>query len=261
MNTIPRLIGVIHLAALPGSPRYTGSLAAIVDSAAADAVALERAGFEAVIVENYGDVPFLPMRVEPATIACMTACALAVRSAAPRLRLGINVLRNDALAGLGIAAAAGAELVRVNVHSGARVTDQGIVQGEAHASLRSRRALGLEGTKLLCDIAVKHSAPIGDRALDEEARDVAERGMADAVLLTGTGTGRPVREGDLVGVIQAVSVPVLVASGSTPENMHLVRRAHGVIVGSWLRKSGRAGEPIDADRAKIYADAFLGVKA
>jgi len=257
MPSIPRLIGVIHLAPLPASPRFGGSLGAVVDGAAADAAALEKAGFEAAIVENYGDVPFVPGAVSPATVASMTACALAVRQAAPGLRLGINVLRNDAAAALGIAAACRAEMVRINVHAGARVTDQGIVQGEAHRTLRLRRELGLDAVKLLCDVAVKHSAPLGDRPLDEESRDVAERGLADAVLLTGSATGRPVRAADLLAVVQSVSVPVLVASGATLEDIQLLRAGHGVIVGSWLRKSGRAGEPVDPERAKAFAEAFL----
>jgi len=158
---------------------------------------------------------------------------------------------------LGIAAACRAEMVRVNVHSGARVTDQGIIQGEAHHTLRLRRELGLDAVRLLCDVAVKHSAPLGDRPLDEEARDVAARGLGDAVLLTGTATGRPVRPADLLAVVHAVSVPVLVASGATLEGMDQLSACHGVIVGSWLRKSGRAGEPVDPERAKTFADAFL----
>ena len=257
MNTIPKLTGVIHLPALPASPRFGGSMARIVDGAAADARALGDAGFEAVIVENYGDVPFVPGAASPTTVACMTACALAVRQAAPGLALGINVLRNDAAAALGIAAACGAEMIRINVHAGARVTDQGIVQGEAHRTLRLRRELGLSAVKLLCDVAVKHSAALGDRPLDEEARDLAERGLADAVLLTGTATGRPVRSADLLAVVQSVTVPVLVASGATPDDLPLLRTGHGVIVGSWLRKSGHAGDPIDPERAKAFADAFL----
>jgi membrane complex biogenesis BtpA family protein len=258
MDSIPRLIGVIHLAALPSSPRFGGSLARVVDRAAADAVALEQAAFPAVIVENFGDAPFLPGAVDPATVACMTTCVLAVKRAAPKLCLGINVLRNDAAAALAVALACGAEMVRVNVHSGARVTDQGIVQGQAHHTLRLRRELALESVRLLCDVAVKHSAPLGDRPLDEEARDVAERGLADAVLLTGSATGRPVRPGDLLAVVQSVQVPVLVASGATLRDMKLLHTCHGVIVGSALRKSGRAGEPIDPGCAKAFADAFLG---
>ena len=107
-STLPALYGVIHLRALPGSPNYAGDLSAIASACARDANALADAGFEAVIVENYGDVPFTPGKVSPVTVAAMTRCCLAARVAAPTLALGINVLRNDAEAALAVAVAVGA---------------------------------------------------------------------------------------------------------------------------------------------------------
>jgi membrane complex biogenesis BtpA family protein len=255
-SPVPRLVGVLHLPALPGSPRFAGDLAAISGAAGVEAAALEAAGFDGVIVENFGDAPFFPGRVDAVTVAAMTACALAVRAAAPGLALGINVLRNDAESALAIAACSGAALVRVNVHSGARVTDQGVVEGRAHATLRLRRALDAGHVRLLCDVDVKHSAPLAARPIEEEAEEVAARGLADAVLVTGTGTGRGVATADLERVVRAVHVPVLVASGATAETLPSLRAAHGVIVGTALRRSGRAGDPVDAEMARRFADAF-----
>src|SRR5262249_13825235 len=148
----PQLIGVVHLPPLPGSPRFGGDLARVVDSAARDARALADAGFDAIVIENFVDAPFSPTSVGPVTVAAMTACAVAARAAAPRLRLGINVLRNDAESAVGIAVGAGGDFVRINVHVGARVTDQGIVEGRADRTLRLRRALGCEHVLLLCDV-------------------------------------------------------------------------------------------------------------
>src|SRR5580693_9193026 len=145
---IPSLFGVIHLRPLPESPRYAGDLAAIVASAERDARALAAAGFDGIVVENFGDVPFVPGSVAPVTVAAMTACALAVRAAAPGLPLCVNVLRNDAEAALAVAVAASADMIRVNVHTGARVTDQGLVEGRAHLTLRLRRALGAGHVRL-----------------------------------------------------------------------------------------------------------------
>jgi hypothetical protein len=256
MATIPSLIGVIHLAPLPGSPRYRGSLAEVEESAAADARALASAGFDAVMVENFGDAPFVPGEVEPVTIAAMTACAIGVRAAAPSLALGVNVLRNDAAAALAIAVAAGASMIRINVHTGARVTDQGLVEGKAHLTTRKRRELGAEHIALLCDVDVKHSAALAPRPIGEEAHDLADRGFADAVLVTGSGTGRGASTSDLDAVSDAVHVPVLVASGVTIASLPSLRRAHGVIVGTCLRTSGRAGDPIDRGLAHRFADAY-----
>ncbi|MCC6527427.1 MAG: BtpA/SgcQ family protein [Polyangiaceae bacterium] len=253
-TALPRLVGVVHLAPLPGSPRAGASLAAVVDAAAADARALAEAGFDAVLVENYGDAPFYPGTVPAVTVSAMTACALAVRQAAPRLALGLNVLRNDAEAALALALAAGGAFVRINVHSGARVTDQGLVEGRAHETLRARRALGLEHVALFCDVDVKHSA--GFRPLLDEARELAERSLADALLVTGKATGSAVAPSELEEVARAVDRPVYVASGATPENLGRYATAHGIIVGSCLRRSGHAGDPVDFDAARRFAEAF-----
>jgi hypothetical protein len=255
-SRVPSLVGVVHLEPLPGSPRYGGDVERVVAAAARDGALLQAAGFDAAIVENFGDAPFEPGRVEPVCVATMTRCALAVTRAAPKLRLGINVLRNDAEAALAIAVACDADMIRINIHSGARITDQGVIEGQAHRTLRQRRALGAERLLLLCDVAVKHSAPLGERSIRDEAVEVVERGLADAVLVTGRATAHAPDDDEVRAVADAVKAPVLVASGITPDNLPLLERAHGVIVGSWLMKDGRAGGPVDADRATRFADAF-----
>jgi len=255
-SVLPALIGVVHVRPLPGSPRYEGDFGAIIGDAARDAGLLAEAGFDGIIVENYGDAPYMPHRVGPITVAAMTACALAVRAAVGERALGINVLRNDADAALAIALAAGAEMIRVNVHTGVRVTDQGLIEGRSHETLRHRRAFDAAHVRLLCDVDVKHSAPLGARPLADEAKDVAERGLADAILVTGRGTGARVALRDLDEVLGAVDVPVLVASGATIDTLAELRRAYGIVVGSALRRSGRAGDPVDHDLARRFAETF-----
>src|SRR6266550_6568210 len=128
------LIGVVHLHPLPGSPRWGGRLDKIIRYARADALAYERGGAHAVFIENFGDVPFTRTNVGPETIAAMTAAGCAVRDAI-KLPIGFNVLRNDARAALALCAACGGSCIRVNVHTGAMLTDQGIIEGNAHDTL------------------------------------------------------------------------------------------------------------------------------
>lgn len=259
-SQLPSLIGVIHLAPLPGSARYSGNLRAALDSAARDAEALAEAGFDGIVVENYGDAPFARGPVGPETIAAMTSAVRRVRGIAPMVPVGVNVLRNDARAAIAIAVACEATMVRVNVHVGARVTDQGLIEGDAHGTLRYRRSLDAEGVRLLCDVAVKHSAALAPRPIEEEARELVERGLADAVLVTGSGTGAAVDGGELATVTAALkgehAAPVYVASGATVDDLERYRHIHGAIVGSALRASGRAGDPIDRTLAKDFALAW-----
>lgn len=253
------LVGVIHLPALPGSPRGSLSATDCAKSAASCARALAAAGYDAIIVENFGDAPFFAGKVPPVTVAAMTACALAVRDAAPAIPLGINVLRNDAEAALSIAVCAGARFVRINVHTGARVTDQGVIQGDAAATLRLRRALGADSIAIWADVDVKHSAPLGPpRPIAQEVEDTTKRAMAEAVLVTGEGTGKGVDLEKLAAVKRAAGAsPVYVASGATLDTLAaLGAHASGVVVGSALRVGGIPGGPVDETLAKTFADAF-----
>jgi uncharacterized protein len=253
---VPALVGVVHLPPLPGSPRAAEPTDVIGRAAARDARLLADAGFTAVIVENFGDAPFLP-RVSPLTVSAMTLCSMRIRDACPDLPLGINVLRNDADAALAIAVVVGGSFVRVNVHVGARVTDQGVIEGEAGATMRTRRALGASHVEVWADVDVKHSAPLGARPIADEAADAAHRGLAAAILVTGEGTGRAANVESLRAVRSAVNVPVYVASGATRESLaSLATVCDGVIVGSALRRDGRAGGPFDEARARDFASAF-----
>ncbi|MBM4360502.1 MAG: BtpA/SgcQ family protein [Deltaproteobacteria bacterium] len=258
---LPRLIGVIHLPPLPGSARGGGDFAAVLEAATRDAKALASAGFDGLMVENYGDAPFTRGAVGPETVAAMTAVAARVRAVAPKLPLGVNVLRNDARAALAVAMASGASMVRINVHVGARVTDQGLIEGDAHATLRYRRSLGAERIRLLCDVAVKHSAALAPRPIGEEAQELVVRGLADAVLVTGSGTGAAVDGGELDEVASALSraehgAPIFLASGVTLSNLASYRSAYGAIVGTALRRSGHAGDPVDPALARAFASAW-----
>lgn len=253
-----KLVGVIHLPPLPGSPRASLTARECALSAESCARALDAAGFDAIVVENFGDAPFFATKVPAVTVAAMTACALAVRDAAPRRALGINVLRNDAEAALAVAVAAGASFVRINVHTGARVTDQGVIQGDAATTMRLRRALGSDHVKIWGDVDVKHSSPLGPpRAIEQEVEDLVKRGMADVVLVTGEGTGKGASVEKVSAVKRAARVPVLVASGATLDTLPaLAPVCDGVVVGTALRKGGVPGGPIDAPLAKEFADAF-----
>src|SRR5215471_2606150 len=179
-RTSKLLIGVIHLRPLPGSPEWDGGLDAVINSAIRDAQAYARGGAGALFIENFGDVPFTKSRVGPETIAAMAVAGCEV-SRAVKLPIGFNVLRNDACAALALCAACGGSFIRVNVHTGAMLTDQGIIEGNAFSTLRYRRQICPEA-QIFADVHVKHATPLGDWSLEEAARDTLERGLANALI-------------------------------------------------------------------------------
>ena len=246
-----RVIGVVHLGPLPGSPGY-GSLADVVESAVRDARAYAAGGAHAVIVENYGDAPFFKDRLPPETVAGLTRCAGAVRDAV-ELPVGINALRNDAHAALAVAAAVDAAFVRVNVHAGVIATDQGLIEGRAAETLRLRRALGAD-TRIVADVHVKHGRPLFSSDIAQAARDLVHRGGADAVVVSGAATGTPTAMEDLQRVRGALPAAVLMAgSGVTEANVaEALRYADAVIVGTAVKENGVTTAPVDPARLERF---------
>lgn len=222
----------------------------VLDRAFADAVALAEGGMDGILVENFLDAPFFAGTVPPETVAAMSrVVAGLVREA--DVPVGVNVLRNDAAAALGVAAATGAAFIRVNVHTGLMWTDQGAVEGKAAQTLRTRAALGAS-VAILADVLVKHATPPPGLTVADAAADTWSRGLADALVVSGTGTGRPT---DLTRVDQArVGAPdasVLVGSGVTPETVAAVlAAADGAIVGSALTRDGAAGSGVAVERVR-----------
>jgi uncharacterized protein len=250
------LIGMIHLPALPGAPRYGGSMAAVVERALRDAEALSSAGVDAIMVENFGDVPFPRGAAAPETVAALAVAAEKVRGAVD-LPLGVNVLRNDARSALGVAVAVGASFLRVNVLAWARLTDQGVIEGDAAALQRARAALDARHVAILADVAVKHSAPLAPVSLVDEAHDVEQRALADAIVVTGVSTSAAVDASELKLLSAAVSIPLIAGSGVTAATARAIREhAQAAIVGSAMMETGRPGRPIDLARAKALVAAW-----
>ncbi|ESP89143.1 BtpA/SgcQ family protein [Candidatus Halobonum tyrrellensis] len=249
------VVGMVHLPPLPGAPRFEGSRAELFDRARADAASLDAGGVDAVLVENFGDAPFYPDDVPKHVVASMTRAVGEVREAVD-VPVGVNVLRNDAEAALSVAAAGGAAFVRVNVHTGARLTDQGVVEGTAHETLRLRERLDAD-VRILADHDVKHSAPLATPEFAAESLvDAVERGLADAVVVSGPATGRGVDEGDLRAVVRrrdeaGLDAPVFVGSGVTADTVgDLLDVADGVVVGTALKADGDVAEPVSAERVR-----------
>jgi len=219
----------------------------------ADARAYQRGGAHAIFVENFGDVPFTKGNVGPETVAAMAAAGRAVR-AAVNLPLGFNVLRNDALAALALCAACGGTFVRVNVHTGPMLTDQGLIEGDAFATLRYRRQICPEA-RIFADVHVKHAVPLGNWFIERSARDALERGLADALIISGAGTGLSADIADLQAVRAACpQAKVLVGSGVTLQNVgDYLPLADGFIVGTSLKQGGKIAKPVDPKRVAALA--------
>ena len=253
-NTNQPLIGVVHLLPLPTSARWGGSLSAIIDRAEQEAVALVSGGIDGIVIENFFDAPFPKSRVDPAVVSAMTAVVLRLKELVS-LPIGINVLRNDSLSGMAIASCTGAAFIRVNVLSGVMATDQGLIEGCAYELLRYRRELG-SNVKIMADVLVKHAEPLGTSNLTSAVKETIDRGLADAVIVSGTATGTPPTLLDLqLARAAAGSTPVIIGSGADLDNIaSLLQSADGVIVSSSLKRQGKIENSIDPIRVGQFVE-------
>ncbi len=252
------LIGMVHINALPGAPRHVLPMDQIVERAVADARLIAEAGFDAVIIENMHDAPYLRRSVGPEIVAAMTAVGAAVRAAID-LPIGVQVLAGANDASLAAAHAIGGQFIRAEGFVFASVADEGLLdEADAGPLLRYRKAIGAEGIRILADIKKKHSshAITGDVDLAETAKAAAFCG-ADGVIVTGAATGEPTATNDVAAVRAAVDCPVLVGSGVTPDNAGaLLQHADALIVGSWIKQDGVWSNPVDAQRATTLVQAL-----
>lgn len=253
-KTANPIIGVVHLLPLPTSPRWGGSLRAVLDRAEQEATALAAGGVDGIMVENFFDAPFAKDQVDPAVVSAMTLIIQQLMNLIT-LPVGINVLRNDAHSALAIASAVEAQFIRVNVLTGVMATDQGVMEGQAHQLLRYRRELGSD-IKILADVLVKHARPLGAANLTTAVQETIERGLADGVILSGWSTGSPPSLEDLeLASAAANGTPVFIGSGANWENIStLMQAADGVIVASSLKRHGRIDQPIDPIRVGQFVE-------
>jgi membrane complex biogenesis BtpA family protein len=245
---------MVHLLPLPGAPHFGGSMDEVVQTAESDAALLLDAGFPALIVENFGDVPFHAGEVPPETVASMTVAVGAVASRG--VPVGVNVLRNDGEAALAVAAATGAALIRVNVLTGTMYTDQGPIVGRAAEIARSKARLAPH-VEVWADVMVKHATPPAGLDAAQSAEDTVVRGLADAVIVSGPGTGsepdlaqaRAIRDGAPAGT------RIVIGSGATVDNLgRLLDVADTVIVGSSIKVGGDATKRPDPLLAKMFVE-------
>lgn len=263
-------LGMIHIPPLPGAPLFKGDLKDVLDHCKSDVDAYLESGIDGLVFENFGDTPFHPGRNPPETIAAMTwviANCLAGRDEG--IHVGVNVLRNDAISALAIGKAVGANFIRVNIHQGTSVTDQGIISGNAHETMRYRRAIGAEEIKIFADVSVKHANPLIQKPLSQECIELVERGLVDgALILTGMMTGV---EPD-INVVKQIphlkedlpSIPIFLGSGVDLLNVQRMldlsdSKIDGFIIGTAFKEDNDIHKKVDKTKVKDFMDYINGL--
>jgi|ERR1019366_1295310 membrane complex biogenesis BtpA family protein len=255
------VIGMIHLAALPGTPANRLTLLQIEKPAVREAKLLRDAGVHGLMIENMHDTPYLRGRVGPEIVAAMAIIARAVKQTA-ELPCGVQILAGANLEAMAVAHAAGLEFIRAEGFAFAHVADEGFIQSSAAELLRFRHTIGADNVQVWTDVKKKHSshAITADVDIGETAHAV-EFMRGDAVIVTGVVTGDAPQEADLLAVKKKTHLPVYLGSGVTAANLEkYFAAADGFIIGSEFKQGGHWARPVDAKRVERFMAAHRRLK-
>ena len=259
--TDKKLIAMVHVLPLPGTPKYGGSVRNIIDKALEEADIYRNAGADAIMIENMHDVPYLKREVGHEISTMMALIAEKIKSAT-QLPVGMQILAGANIAAISAAHTAGIDFIRAEGFVFGHVADEGFFESDAGELMRYRKKIGAENIKIFTDIKKKHSSHsiTADTSVVETAK-AAEFFITDGVIITGSATGEAASVVDIVEVKKNVKCPVLIGSGLTTENIEkYFNFADGFIVGSYFKRDGYWANEIDASRVNKFVEKFHELK-
>jgi uncharacterized protein len=247
------IIGMVHLAGLPGSVHFEESLEKTLQRAVNETRVLVDAGFDAVLFQNTGDVP-APEEGDEAVTACMTAIGLKMKEVCP-VPLGVNVLMNGSKAAFAIALAIDADFVRIKICVGAVVNSTGIVTADPHGVLAFQKRIGAKNIAMWCDLYDRTSAPLGEFPLPILADLALRHASAEALVVSGYDVDDCQQR--LRTLRQAFPDAYLVTGGSANvKNIKdFMQLSDAVIVGSSIKTGGHFLDPVDPAKARAFVAA------
>ncbi len=251
------IIGMIHVEALPATPKYKGSIKSIIEKAKEEAATYANLGINVLMIENMHDTPYLNRIVGPEIISNMSIIMYEIKKEFG-LPLGIQILAGANKQALAAAQAAGGDFIRAEGFVFAHVADEGTFNSDAGELLRYRKQIGAENILIFTDIKKKHSSHsiTADTDIVETAK-AAEFFMSDGVIITGSSTGHEPSLAEIQEVQEGVNIPVLAGSGITANNICDYKdHCDAFIIGSYFKSGGNWQNPIDPDRVKKFLRAF-----
>ena len=253
------VVGVIHVGALPGTPRGSLSVGELARQATEEARVYTECGVDGVIIENMHDVPYLKGEVGPEIVAAMAIVGSEVKNEC-RLPVGVQILAGANIEAMAVAHAAGLDFIRAEGYAYAHVADEGIIEASAAKLLRYRKMIGAERVQVWADIKKKHSAHAitADVSLGQTAETVQFMG-ADCVIVTGSVTGEAPKVADVQEAKTHCHLPVFLGSGISETNIdQFYKEADGFIIGTAFKVDGLWSNTVDPNRVTQFVHRLRG---
>jgi membrane complex biogenesis BtpA family protein len=233
------IIGMVHTSASPGTPNYSGNPAAIIEKAVAEAKQYEEAGFNAILIENMHDIPYLNREVGPEVVAILSAVATNIKQHV-KVPVGIQVLAGANKAALAIALASGLDFIRAEGFVFGHMADEGWMNSDAGELLRYRKQIGADHIQVFTDIMKKHSSH--QMTADLQLTDWIEAASffkSDGIIITGSSTGKEADHAQVEQANKTTQLPILIGSGINASNIeNYWPFADAFIIGSSIKEDG-----------------------
>lgn len=244
------IIGMVHLAPMPGTYHYTGkTVEQYVEEALEDAMILQEAGFDAIMIQNTHDVP-TAAKVGPEVVAYMSAIGTELRRHVS-IPIGVNIHKNDPESTLAVASVLNASFVRLKVYVGEVMDAEGITRGCAARALAYKQYLHLHNLNIWADIYDITSWPLTSQPIGEMAHWALKFGGADGLVITGRVFSETL---DRVRQVKErrPDADVIIGGGIKHHNVQeALRLADAVIVGSALEEKPFT-RPISSQKANEF---------
>jgi membrane complex biogenesis BtpA family protein len=255
------VIGMIHVPALPGTPKHNLEIKKIINLCVSEALLLKNKGLDGIMIENMHDIPYVKRKAGPEIVAVMTVTGNEIKRAT-QLPCGIQILAGANKEALAAAHAAGLDFIRAEGFVFGHLADEGYMDADAGELLRFRKQMDAENILILTDIKKKHSshAITSDVSITETAK-AASFFLSDGLIITGKSTGNPADIKEVEEVKKSSELPVLIGSGLTDKNIHTYfHLGDGFIVGSWFKKDGLWSNDPDPKRLERFMKEVLNLR-
>lgn len=249
------IIGMIHLDALPATPRYKNNNDEIIEKAIQEANIYKKAGVDSIAIENMHDIPYIKNNVGAEITAIMSIIGYQIKKET-NLPCGIQILAGANKEALAVAKSAKLDFIRAEGFVFAHVADEGIIESCAGELLRYRKQLEADNILVFTDIKKKHSSHSITSDIDiKETAHAAEFFLSDGVIITGVSTGSEASREEISVVKNSVKIPVLVGSGVTFDNVQsYLNISDALIIGSYFKEHGYWENKVDYERTSKFME-------
>lgn len=237
------IIALLHLRALPGDPYFDNDMDDVIMQAQEDLIALQEGGVDGVLIANEFSMPYQP-KADYVTIGAMGYIVGKLKDHI-KIPFGVNVVSNP-MASLELAAATGAHFIR-SAFTGAYMGENGVTTTDVAATIRRKKALGLDHLRLLYKVNPESEAYIVTRDIKAVTKSIIFNCAPDGLCVSGASAGCET-DSHIIAEVKSVAgdIPVFCNTGFNAKTaVEKLEVADAACVGTAFKVDGKFENNVD----------------